>query len=190
MSDTPEEPTPLEREAEGAGDPGATGGAESSPDLLAETVSEVVLEDDGGAALAAAGIGGAVVRAAAEAAHESSWIGEVQGQFRAGTGEAAFDRQFDPEAGITRVADKRWTLRRFAPAPALRQVLLSMVCFLAASTALILAINLGDPVYVYSAWVVTPVGGFFAIRLFRRWKGRRSLTVRIEETLDGPVGAG
>lgn len=98
-----------------------------------------------------------------------------------------FDGQYDPEAGITRVADKRWTLRRIAPPGSLGQVLLSMVCFLIATTLLILALILKDPQYTYTAPVLTPLGLYLALRLFRKWKGHRALTVRIEETLDGPV---
>jgi hypothetical protein len=94
--------------------------------------------------------------------------------------------QLDPERGIMRVADRRFSLRRLVRTGTLGQLILSLLCFLVGATALVLAINLRDPPFIGAAAVGTPVSWFYCVRLFRRWLGGRQYGHRLIETLDGP----
>ncbi len=162
---------------------------------LDETVAEMVVEDagveeelrvlDDGADRYGGGAGGREAPLSMGPASPDARNAGAGGAFEPWTLE--LEGGYDPEAGIMRVADKRFSLRRLAPPGSLGQLLLSLVLFLIAVNLGIVAVIMRDPVYVYTAPVVTPVGLFFAIRMFRKWKGHRALTIRIEETLEGPV---
>jgi hypothetical protein len=96
-----------------------------------------------------------------------------------------FGGQADPEAGIFRVADKRFSIRHIAGSP-LGLLISSLLWFLAGSTLLILAVILQDDYYVYPAPVLVPFAWFMCWRTWRRWKGRAMFADRLVETLDGP----
>lgn len=96
-----------------------------------------------------------------------------------------FGGQADPEAGIYRVADKRFSLKHITGS-ALALLIGSLVWFLAGTTLLILAVILQDDYYVYPAPVLVPFAWFMSWRTWRRWKGRALFADRLVETLDGP----
>lgn len=96
-----------------------------------------------------------------------------------------FGGALDPEAGIYRVADKRFSLRHITGS-ALAQLITSLVWFLAGSTLLVFALILQDDYFVYPAPVLVPLAYFMCVRTWRWWKGRALFTDRLVETLDGP----
>jgi len=182
--DTPASPEGEEQEAERQKPPAA-----AVPEgALDETVAEMEVEedlrvlDDGGDRFGGGEAPLSMGPASPDAGRRGA-TGEAGGASEPWTFE--LEGGYDPEAGIMRVADKRFSLRRLAPPGSLGQLILSLVLFLIAVNLGIVAVILRDPVYVYTAPVVTPVGLFYSIRMFRRWKGHRALTIRIEETLEG-----